>query len=126
MAFDKFIQDFSAVWRGERDARPTQELHNKTVALERKEQKGASTITIPGYQGSMDENGAVTIIQTGSHYILVNSSDTAAFRAMVNALIPAPDQPVVDLNDETTAWQGPPRTNSQMSMEQNVQTVGDT
>jgi hypothetical protein len=120
---DRFLQDYSRVWTVGRDDRPPDSLHNEFCAIERREKKDASSITIPGFQFQMDENGALTIIQTGSHYLLVSSNETQAFRDAVMAVIPAADPVPLDLNTTppmfpvTGQTSAPPHV--QQSMKQN-------
>ena len=91
---DRFIRDFSAVWNGEKDARPPQELHNETVALQRKFNDGAVSIAIPGTSVvlQLDGSGNLTILGGGRAHIEVPHALFDAGYRQLPATIP--DTPV--------------------------------
>lgn len=111
------LHDYSRAFKGAGDYIP-QSLHEETMAQERKQKKGASTITIPGFQFQMDENGDITILQTGSHYTYVSANQAQAYRDAINALVPAPDPAVIDINTQSVV-----PGNSMGQMSQNERTA---
>ncbi len=115
---DKFLQDFTSPWRGERDARPPKEVHDETVTLTRKQQKASSSFTVGGIYCVLDENGHLSMQQNRAH-MFVNSDQVAAFVANLNAIVPTPDPAVVDLNTDGPVGLNLPQTASQISMRQN-------
>lgn len=125
---DKFLHDFSAAWGpinpeqgGVKDIVP-QSLHNETVALQRKQEKSPG-IAAAGLSLQMDTSGNLTIIQSGSHYIVVAANQVQEFISAVNSLTNAPAQPVIDLNTDRPVGLNLPMTNQQMSMRQNELTL---
>jgi hypothetical protein len=114
------LHNFSKVWshvdveRGGVNETVPADLHNESMELARKQQKAGSSIAAAGLQLQMSEGGDITIIQSGSHYILIPANQAQEFRAAVNALVPAADLPT-DAN--RTAL---PKTSLQLSQDQNA------
>jgi hypothetical protein len=118
------LHNFARAFKGVGDGVPAA-YAQECIDYEKKHKKDSSSIAAAGMQLQMDENGDITLIQSGSHYILISAVYAQEFRDAVNALIPAPDIPT-DANQPMNVSGGSsrmssntPLTNKQMSMIQN-------
>lgn len=117
------LNDFSFGYKNhaEKDAMPdySQEHYARVF---KQQQKASNQFTVGNWYWVQDEAGNLSTQQDRAHTFLP-AALVDELIANVLALRPTPDPTVVDLNEESTAWQGPPRTNAQMSMEQNELTL---
>jgi hypothetical protein len=94
------LNDFSRGFKGVGTGVPA-DYAQECMAYEKRHKKDTSSIAAAGMTLQMSENGDITLIQSGSHYIIISSVYAQEFRDAVNALVPAPDVPT-DANQPNT------------------------
>jgi hypothetical protein len=121
---DRFLQDYSAAWGhpsaergGVEDVIP-QTLHNESVALARRAEKDAGSVSVNGIYLSMDSKKNLTIATSGSHYVWINAADVQAFLDALNGLTAGVPEPVQD-DASQAGLENLPLTNQQLSLRQN-------
>ncbi len=82
----------------------------------------SAKVSAAGVQMTLDQNGALTIIQSGSHYFVIGSHLVREFMTALNSLTNA-IEPLIEDDASTYGLRNAPPTNAQMSMRQNELTL---
>ncbi len=125
---DKWLTEYDRPWKGEGSPRPPQELYDESVKLARQE-KAVSQGTVANVYVFVDEAGNMTQ-QSDRHHFFIPAAYVAAYRALIDSLVPMPDPVVLDINTQNVVpgsngqmSSNTPMTNKQLSMRQNELTT---
>lgn len=94
---DKYLSDFSLVWKGIPDVAPPQSYQEEAVALRREQEEKDSHVNAAGCAMHMDTSGNLTIQQTGVRFIVVAANQVEEFMTALNSITPSPSQPIINL-----------------------------